>query len=972
MSGTTEEATPAPQQAPPPTSNITQQPRHQQPAVSSIMGSTGPLDLCCPVCGEMFVDPVTLPCCHSMCMRCVGSGLVLVGAAENQPSSAESQSQSQGVGGAGPTGGTQRTLRESGSGGLRLSGSSGGGGGLRVSARSMAPRSALICPVCKAECSPKSACINKQLCVIIEEMRKSDNMCEDHPTEPAVPATVICQACMPPLRLCDECNLRVHHGARFRCHLAASVVPLKTAAVHPARMFCRKHTSELVRFYCPVHDMILCQLCVCDDHARDDCISIESAAEECRSRLKKKCRTIHEVLKYVSNSAQPFALSAAMIAKKQEFIANNLTALCEKLQGNEDTRITEVKSVIQTTLTNDVNKITEQHTKLSVLVRSLCTQLSELESATHCLPDTILIRKRNELSELLDDIYNRVHAMGASEVGHTAHGNPSPEFLLIKEAAQQLMSFPGEVYDALYALPEHSDDKGCTELCTIAPMPHSEDMYLLPQIGSNLCKDHHQPLTMFCKEDSRLVCGHCLHNGAHGSHECVPLPTAICPALEELAALDVNITKLLDTALAHQKQAESTANLLQKSALQTGHEAISVLNKIVTTWHNSVLEMFSSIENQLRGALQQQKVFETSIFETINRLSALTSQIQCLRNFLPTSSDSTPTSPQSTPPSTTSTSSSSTTATKVDDVSTATEPTHEQVAFMHAYLQMHPRILPPRVPDPPVGLDKLASKFPRLTECEAALQQAKDAVVAKEADIKKSEAQHASLAAQLQNAHQDNQMLLATIEELKAEAATLRGVDFARAADGSANLLNDVITGGACKVAQYAFAGGAGTYKSNCGGPTEAWCANGCLIDTEPTSRTRSVRGANSVGSTWTNNTSGGTGILVVDMGRAAHIRTLVFFQMCSDGKTTRMRLSYHPAARGAAAPAHDAGGWTDWGHGWVEVADLVNCHDNSVDASNTWQVSFTTQFLKIEVQNSGAYGSASYIELRQLKAFST
>ncbi|KAH3762653.1 hypothetical protein Pelo_5502 [Pelomyxa schiedti] len=327
----------------------------------------------CPVCSELFVDPVTLPCSHSLCMRCVGYCLAVV----------DGPNLDQAPGGPGPIISAGSALRSSNR-SLRMSS---GGGGLRASSRagsttSTIPRSVLKCPVCKSECNPNSATINKQLCLAVEELRMADLMCEDHPSEPSVRASVICNACIPPIRLCDECNARVHRGPRFKGHLSGSVVLLHPGTPPPARTFCRKHTSELVRFYCPVHDVILCQICV---------------------------------VKFVSDAAQPFSLSASVIARKQEYIASILTVLCEKLLAIDSTRITEIKGTIHSTLTNDVSSITEQHKNLSALVHSLCTQLSELESATETLPDTVLLRKRNELSEVLDVLYNRLHSTGAME-----------------------------------------------------------------------------------------------------------------------------------------------------------------------------------------------------------------------------------------------------------------------------------------------------------------------------------------------------------------------------------------------------------------------------------------------------------------------------------------------------------------------------------------------------------------------------
>ncbi|KAH3762652.1 hypothetical protein Pelo_5501 [Pelomyxa schiedti] len=590
------------------------------------------------------------------------------------------------------------------------------------------------------------------------------------------------------------------------------------------------------------------------------------------------------------------------------------------------------------------------------------------------------------------------------------HGHPVAEFVIMKETVRQLMSFPGEVYNTLHSLPEHSNDKGCTQLCTIVPALHTASMHLVPQIGSKMCKDHqNQVLDMVCTQDKCLICVHCSIYGAHAKHECILLKDAIASALNDLTDKDESISKLLVTAQAHHKQAEVIANMLQKSAVQSGQEAISILNKIVTTWHINVTELFSTTETQLTGALQQLAAFQKTIFALISSLNNMSSAVKALRKLgqfsllsaitristIPPPASASASASQTTATTTTTTTTSSRSASAAPiippmplapETTTPSSPfvmraaaerhsdADSAVAFLHAYALLRPKLAPPAaVPEPPAGLDRLASGFPRLTESEAVLQDAQAALAAKELELSESQAHHASLEAQLQAAQHETQAHRARIEELRGEIARLKGIDYG-ANDGTANLLNDPQTGGQCKVVQYAFTGGAGNYKSNCGGPSEAWCANGCLIDTQPTSRTTSTRAANSVGTTWTNNTASGIGILVVDIGRSAAVRTVVFFQMCSDGKTTRIKLSYHSKKGGAQAPQHDAPGWTDWGIGWADVADLNNSRDGglTVDASNTWQVNFETQFLKIEVRNSGAYGNPSYIELRQLKAFSS
>ena len=157
------------------------------------------------------------------------------------------------------------------------------------------------------------------------------------------------------------------------------------------------------------------------------------------------------------------------------------------------------------------------------------------------------------------------------------------------------------------------------------------------------------------------------------------------------------------------------------------------------------------------------------------------------------------------------------------------------------------------------------------------------------------------------------------------------------------------------------------------------WYPQGTLCDEPPTTDDPelSTKTYYNSGATWYNSSQDTTGILVIDTCYDGSCNLIDFnevriFQMFSDGKTTRIRLSIHRET-GDTPPA-----WND--SGWQKLEDFKsvgagnNVSGDGVTVSKPTVLSVKpslTRYIRIEAQNDGTLGDAGYVELRAVKLFS-
>jgi len=211
--------------------------------------------------------------------------------------------------------------------------------------------------------------------------------------------------------------------------------------------------------------------------------------------------------------------------------------------------------------------------------------------------------------------------------------------------------------------------------------------------------------------------------------------------------------------------------------------------------------------------------------------------------------------------------------------------------------------------------------------------------------------------------------------------------------DDCANVFNHHLTGGKLKLVKYTFYGGANVYNANTeeGAPGNSWNNNGMFID-EGTFKDHeefSFRTNRNAGTTWSNSAAGeSVGVVMADLTQNKEetraITKFCVFQMSSDGATSHIRISYFPDTINIPTNYEDNNwiiilDWTEVGPYEFATVDELNVSnaenfgaDSVMKRTESWTVpTFETRFIKIEVKNDGRNGSAGYIELRQIKAFS-
>uniref|UniRef100_H2LCU4 Midline 2 n=1 Tax=Oryzias latipes TaxID=8090 RepID=H2LCU4_ORYLA len=189
-------------------------------------------ELTCPICLELFEDPLLLPCAHSLCFNCAHRILVSH-CSTTKPLESISAFQC-------PTCRYVITLNHRGLEGLKRN----------VTLQNIIDRFQ------KASLSgPNSPTESRRLPAIVVKMepRISCQFCEQDPPREAVKTCVTCE-----VSYCDRCLRATHPNKKpFTSHRLVEPVP----DTHLRGLTCLEHENEKVNMYCLVDDQLICSLC---------------------------------------------------------------------------------------------------------------------------------------------------------------------------------------------------------------------------------------------------------------------------------------------------------------------------------------------------------------------------------------------------------------------------------------------------------------------------------------------------------------------------------------------------------------------------------------------------------------------------------------------------------------------------------------------------------------------------------------
>jgi tripartite motif-containing protein 9/67 len=225
-------------------------------------------ELRCPVCKELFNNPVLMPCYHALCLNCAVT--LQAPAATGQEQVAEEVDK-------------LSILSETDSGVVCTSRPNSYVGTPNIQGILFPPLSSsalsLACPVCSktvyfdengAHNLPKYRAM-QNIVYKYGEAKELSPKCELCPKEPARPATVVCEQCE--VLYCEEC--REHcHPARGALAKHVLLAPSRSAELRTRtasrELLCPDHPEDHLSFYCMLCKVPVCAICRDTRHTSHD------------------------------------------------------------------------------------------------------------------------------------------------------------------------------------------------------------------------------------------------------------------------------------------------------------------------------------------------------------------------------------------------------------------------------------------------------------------------------------------------------------------------------------------------------------------------------------------------------------------------------------------------------------------------------------------------------------------------------
>ncbi|XP_056131318.1 E3 ubiquitin/ISG15 ligase TRIM25-like [Lampris incognitus] len=292
-------------------------------------------ELSCPICLQLFSNPVVLPCGHNYCLACI-----------RQVSDT--------------AGGTDGTL----------------------------PR----CPECREEYGGMEALQkNFKLCSIIEGYKASAPPLDGHP-QMGKSVEVACDQCIeghtPAVKTCLRCEVSLcarhlqRHNEResFRSH--SIIEPQRELGLRG----CTTHGRPL-EYFCSSDMTLLCATCFIEGfHQKHDVLTFDVAEEEMRRALESRCKVVSRRLQLTENLLQKAAeekgASEAVgdrLVNKAVTVMDSMATLVDKYKGRLSVLLGDEKAQRRQSWQNGLTALEEQHQRLMEAQQSVSQTLTETD-----------------------------------------------------------------------------------------------------------------------------------------------------------------------------------------------------------------------------------------------------------------------------------------------------------------------------------------------------------------------------------------------------------------------------------------------------------------------------------------------------------------------------------------------------------------------------------------------------------------
>ncbi|KAJ8245167.1 hypothetical protein GJAV_G00274390 [Gymnothorax javanicus] len=284
----------------------------------------------CPICLDLLKDPVTIPCGHSFCMRCIQG--------------CWNQDDHTGV---------------------------------------------YSCPQCRETFTPRPVLRkNTMLAEVVEKLKKTGLQAAPPAHCYARPGDVVCDICTgrkrKAIKSCLEClasYCETHLELHNELHPGNSH-NIINATGHLQDNICSQH-KKLLEVYCRTDQQCICLLCVMDEHRGHDTVSAAAEKTEkqeqlgaTQSKFQQRIQEREKELQDLRQAVQSIKLSAQAAVEDSERI---FTALIHSIER----RCSEVKELIRDQEKAEVSRVEGLLERLEQEIAELRRRDAELEQLSH-------------------------------------------------------------------------------------------------------------------------------------------------------------------------------------------------------------------------------------------------------------------------------------------------------------------------------------------------------------------------------------------------------------------------------------------------------------------------------------------------------------------------------------------------------------------------------------------------------------